>query len=50
MLEKIESTQYNSALPVTSAIRGTSKLKLHQELCLESLKDKRMAETTLSFA
>ena len=34
---KIESVQYNSALAITGAIRGTSKEKLYHELGLESL-------------
>ena len=37
----IESVQYNAALVITGAIRGTSKEKLYQELRLESLKDRR---------
>ena len=43
--EKIEYIQYNAALALTGAIRGTSREKLYQELGLESL-----AETTLLFA
>ena len=39
--DKIESVQYNAALAITGAIRGTSKEKLYQELRLESLKDRR---------
>ena len=35
---KIESVQYNTALAITRAIRGTSKEKLYQELDFESLK------------
>ena len=38
---KIESVQYNAALAITVAIRGTSKEKLKQELGFESLKDRR---------
>ena len=38
--DKIESVQYNAALAITGAIRGTSKEKLYQELGLESLKDR----------
>ena len=34
---KIESVQYNACLAITGAIRGTSKKKLYDELCLESL-------------
>ena len=42
-----ESTQYNAALAITGAIKGTSREKLYQELGLESLK---VAEVTLLFA
>ena len=38
---KIESVQYNAALSITGAIRGTSRKKLYQELGLESLRDRR---------
>ena len=41
LASKIESVQYNAALPITGAIRGTSKEKLYQELGFESLKDRR---------
>ena len=39
--DKIESVQYNAALAITGAIRGSSKVKLYQELGLEFLKDRR---------
>ena len=39
--DKIESVQYNAALALTGAIRGTSKEKLYQELGLESLRNRR---------
>ena len=35
---KTERVQYNAALAITGAIRGTSKTKLHNELGLESFK------------
>ena len=38
---KLESIQYNAALAITGAIRGTSKEKLYQELGVESLKQRR---------
>ena len=38
---KIERVQYNAALAITGAIRGTSKTKLYHELGLESLKFRR---------
>ena len=39
--QKLESIQYNAALAITDAIRGSSKEKLYQELGLESLKQRR---------
>ena len=39
--QKIESVQYNSALAITGAIRGTSKKKLYHELSLETLEKRR---------
>ena len=38
---KLESIRYNAALAITSAIRGTSKEKLYQELGFESLQQRR---------
>ena len=38
---KSESVQYNAALAITGAIRGSSREKLYQELGLESLKSRR---------
>ena len=37
---KLESIQYNAALTITGAIRGTSKEKLYQELGFESLQQR----------
>ena len=42
-----ESIQYNAAIAITGAIRGTSSEKLYQELGLESLKIQKMAQETL---
>ena len=39
--QKIESLQYNAALPIIGAIRGTLKEKIYQELGLESLQQRR---------
>ena len=39
--QKIESVQYNLALAITGAIRGTSKEKLYQELGLGTLEKRR---------
>ena len=43
--QKIVSVQYNSALAITCAIRGTSKEKLYQKLGLETLEKRRMYKT-----
>ena len=39
--QMIESVQYNAALSITGAIRGSSREKLYQELGFESLRDRR---------
>ena len=39
--QKMESIQYNAALAITGAIRGSSREKLYQELGLESLRERR---------
>ena len=39
--DKIGSVQYNTALAVKGAIRGTSRENLYQELGLESLQNRR---------
>ena len=39
--QKVESIQYNAAVAITGAIRGTSKEKLFEELGLESLQHRR---------
>ena len=40
-IKRIESIQYNAAIAITGAIRGTSSEKLYQELGLESLRSGR---------
>ena len=39
--QKVESIQYNAAVAITGAIRGTSKEKRFEELGLESLQHRR---------
>ena len=39
--DTLESIQYNAALAITSAIKGTSKEKLYNEIGLEYLNDRR---------
>ena len=41
LCQKIESAQYNATLTITSAIKGTSQMKLYNELGLEYLKFRR---------
>ena len=41
LLNKLESVQYNAALAITGAIKGTSKERLYEELGLESLSNRR---------
>ena len=31
--QKIETVQYNAALTITGAIKGTSQIKVYNELC-----------------
>ena len=45
----LESIQYNAAIAITGAIRGTSSEKLFQELGLESLKPRRWLRKLCSF-
>ena len=40
-MEKIESVQYSAALAVTGAWKGTSRDRLYEELCWESLDSRR---------
>ena len=47
--QRLESMQYNAALAITGPVRGTSKEKLYQELCLESLQSRRWFQNYLSF-
>ena len=46
---KIDAVQYNSALAITGSIRGTSRGKLHSELGLESLCERRLFHRLLFF-
>ena len=41
-VKKTENIQYNTALAITSAIRGTSQMKLYNELGFESLRFRRL--------
>ena len=49
MSSKLESVQYNAALPTSGAIKGTSRSKLHKELGLKSLKSRRTFKRLCSF-
>ena len=39
--QNIKSIQYNNALAITDAVRGSSREKLYQELGFESLQQRR---------
>ena len=45
--ERLESIQSNAALSITGAIRGSSIVKLHQELGKESLQQRRLCRRKL---
>ena len=47
--QKLESIQYNAALAITGAIRGSSREKLYQKLGMESLKQRRWFRKLCSF-
>ena len=47
--QKIERTQYNAALAITGAIKGTSQNKLYSELGFESLKFRRWFRKLCTF-
>ena len=46
---KLESIQYNAALAITGAIRGTSKVKLYKEFGFEFLKSRRWFRRLCTF-
>ena len=46
---KLETVQYNAALAITGAIKGTSREKLYQELGLEYLQQRRWMRRLCSF-
>ena len=45
--DKLETVQYNAALAITGAIKGTSREKLYQELGFRISSIKKMDETPL---
>ena len=47
--QQIESVQYNASLAITGAIKGTSRLKLYNEIGLESLKFRRLFRKLCTF-
>ena len=47
--DRIESVQYNAALAITGAIKGTSRERLYQELGIESLQDRRWYRRLIYF-
>ena len=49
LCNKIETCQYNAALAITSAIRGSSKERLYQELGFEYLRSRRWLRKLCTF-
>ena len=49
LYNKIETCQYNAALPITGAIRGSSKERLYQELGFKYLSPRRWLRKLLTF-
>ena len=47
--QQIESVQYNASLAITGAIKGTSRLKLYNEIGLEALKFRRWFRKLCTF-
>ena len=47
--KKIESVRYNTALIITGAIKGTFRVKIYQELGLDSLADRRWSTKLIFF-
>ena len=47
--QKMESIQYNAAIAITGAIRGTPTEKLYQKLGLESLRKRRRYRKLYNF-
>ena len=47
---KLVSLQYNAALAIIGAIRGSSREKFYQELVLDSLKSRRCDQNCASFS
>ena len=39
--QKVESIRYNTCLAITGAIRGSSRDKIYEKLCLESLQHRQ---------
>ena len=48
-IENIEALQYNAALAITGAIKGTSRDRLYQELGFESLSSRRWSRRLFNF-
>ena len=48
-INKVESVQYNAALAITGAIKGTSKERIYRELEFESLADRRWFHRMCTF-
>ena len=47
LMEKVEKVQYSAALAITGAWKGSSRLKIYEELGWESLSDRRLSRRIL---
>ena len=47
--DKLEMVQYNAALVITGAIKGTSRDRIYRELSLESLTERRWSRKIFFF-
>ena len=47
LMEKVERVQYQAALAITGAWRGTNRVKIYEELGWESLSDRRLSKRVM---
>ena len=49
LMEKVEKIEYQAALDITGAWKGSSRVQIYEELGWESLSDRRMCNRVLQF-
>ena len=47
LMEKVERIQYQAVLTITGAWQGSNRLKIYEELCWETLSDRRLSKRIL---